>query len=139
MSKSWPLLVPDLGKDSSQVPFRPDPPLFRSCLLLSYAMRYAQCDSLYAAGIEPGNGERSPETAKRYPGEANRARQKRSRGLPGSLREREGAHRPRPEVGRGWETEIQLGTTRGIGAGCVFIGIGYWEIGEMKCTQQLKN
>jgi len=58
--------------------------------------------------MEPGERERSSEAVERHPEEADRDSQKGGGGLPDRLREGKGAYRPRLDVGRSWETEVEL-------------------------------
>jgi hypothetical protein len=58
-----------------------------------------------------------PEAGECHPGEADGPCQKRGRSLWDRLRERKGTHRPGVEVGRGWQTQIELGTSGDIGVG----------------------
>jgi hypothetical protein len=80
-------------------------------------MLHALCDSLYASGIKPGEGKRSPGAAEHHPGEAHRACQERGRGLSSRfVKEKELTDRALKlaEVGKpksNWELQGILGLT----------------------------
>jgi len=64
-----------------------------------------------------------PEAAERHPGEADRARQERGRGLSDRFREREGTHRSGVEVGRGWKAKSEFGAPGTTRAGGLYLRI----------------